>query len=130
MPNMGKIVSGHNKKILKGVNLQQRLCNCRVPENCPLEGECLSKNVIYQANVKRLDTQTSETYIGLTSKTFKERWNNHKTSFRLQNHKNESKLSTYIWELKEQNVNFESWKIKARTSAYSPKETIPRYQRN
>ena len=121
MPNMGKIVSGHNKKILKGVNLQQRLCNCRVPENCPLEGECLSKNVIYQANVKRLDTQTSETYIGLTSKTFKERWNNHKTSFRLENHKNESKLSTYIWELKEQNVNFEiRWKIKARTSAYSP----------
>ena len=121
MPNMGKIVTGHNKKMLKGETLPQRACNCRDPNDCPLDNKCLAQNVICQASIQRLDNQKTETYIGLTSKTFKERWNNHKTSFRLSSHKNESRLSIYVWELKEQNINFLiSWKIKANTSSYSP----------
>ena len=86
-----------------------------------MKNECLTTNVIYQATVKRLDNQQIETYIGLTSRSFKERWTCHKTSFRLQSHQNETKLSVYIWSLKHQGVDFElSWRIVAKTSAYSP----------
>ena len=121
MPNIGRLITGHNKKILKDEELTGNKCNCRVPGNCPLENNCLLDNVIYQATVKRLDTQKEDTYIGLTSKSFKERWNNHKTSFRLQSHKNESKLSVHIWDLKSKGVGFEpSWRIMAKTNSYSP----------
>ena len=68
-----------------------------------------------------IDNDKTETYIGLTSKTFKERWNCHKTSFRLENHQTETKLSMYIWTLKKQGIDFElSWRIVAKTSSYSP----------
>ena len=121
MPNIGKIITGHNKKLLKNDTTPEKKCNCRVPGNCSLQNECLLNNVIYQATVKRADTGNTETYIELTSKAFKERWNNHKTSFRVESHKNESRLSTYIWDLKSQGINFGlSWRIIAKTNSYSP----------
>ena len=71
--------------------------------------------------MKRLDNQKTETYIGLTPKTFKQKWSNHKTSFRLIIHSSETKLSTYIWDLKKQGINFElNWRIVAKTNSYSP----------
>ena len=86
-----------------------------------MNNECLTKDVIYQATVQSSDTSEIETYIGLTSKTFKERWNNHKTSFRLENHQNESKLSVHIWDLKRQQIDYElKWRIIAKTNSYSP----------
>ena len=107
MPNMGKLISGHNKKLLAKEAPIARNCSCRVPTDCPLQNQCLSSNIIYQASVKRLDNVATETYTGLTSKSFRERWTNHKTSFRLQTHQNESKLSVYIWDIKSQGVDYE-----------------------
>ena len=121
MPNFGQVISGHNKGILKQTQPQQGLCNCRNKAECPVQNQCLQEDVIYQATVKRMDNQTTETYVGLTSNTFKARWANHKTSFRLISHQNETKLSTYIWELKRQGINFElKWQLIAKSKLYSP----------
>ena len=121
MPNIEKITSGHNKKLLKKGNPPQRNCSCRDKNNCPVQNKCLTNDVIYQATVTRQDNQKTETYIGLTARTFKERWNTHKTSFRLQSHQTETKLSTYIWDLKQEGVDFElTWRIVAKTTSYSP----------
>ena len=121
MPNFGQVISGHNKGILKQTQPQQGLCNCRNKAECPVQNQCLKEDVIYQATVKRLDNQMTETYVGLTSNTFKARWANHKTSFRLISHQNETKLSTYIWELKRQGINFElKWQLIAKSKSYSP----------
>ena len=38
MPNMGTIINGHNKKILSEETIEERTCNCRNPEECPLGG--------------------------------------------------------------------------------------------
>ena len=35
---------------------------------CPVNGKCLSKNIIYQATIKENISQKEETYIGPTSK--------------------------------------------------------------
>ena len=108
-------------KTLKSENPPQNMCNCRDQNSCPVENQCKSTDVIYQASVKRLDTGTTETYIGLTSHPFKQRWNNHKVSFNLESHKNETKLSTHIWNLKSQGVQYElGWRIVAKTNSYSP----------
>ena len=55
------------------------MCNngCRQPTKCPLDGNCLSSCIIYKATVSLEKEQV--TYIGLTSTTFKERYNNHRS---------------------------------------------------
>ena len=99
----------------------KKYCNCRDKNNCPVNNQCLTSDVIYQATVTRADNEQAETYIGLTSRPFKERWTNHKSSFRLESHQTETKLSVYIWSLKRKGIDFElSWRIVAKTSSYSP----------
>ena len=48
--NMGSIISADNKSLLTPNNSSFR-CNCRNKNNCPLEGNCLTQKVIYQADV-------------------------------------------------------------------------------
>ena len=50
MNNISSILSTHNKNIL---NLKQTSfgCNCRNKDNCPLDGECLTPNIIYRADI-------------------------------------------------------------------------------
>ena len=44
MPNMKAIIAGHNKNVLKEQDQEnERRCNCRNPNECPLNGHCLTK---------------------------------------------------------------------------------------
>ena len=95
MPNMKSIIASHNKTVLPNYTSTTAMehvkeCNCRKKEQCPLEGQCLKNNIVYQATVT-INT-TTETYIGLAT-NFKKRYRNHTSSF--QNHKkqNETELS-------------------------------------
>ena len=51
MPNLEKQISKHNNKTLHNsydiVDDDRKLCNCRVKSNCPVNGKCLTKEVIY-----------------------------------------------------------------------------------
>ena len=105
---MAKILSAHNAKILRNDEPpQDQPCNCRKKNECPMEGKCNYKNVIYQATITPLpptptpgqDESTQNeieapkihAYVGLTSSKFKERLANHKKSI---NHKKYSKETT------------------------------------
>ena len=99
---MGAIISAHNKSILNK-NDPIKSCNCRVKLNCPLEHKCLTSKVIYKAVVENNVDTEKKFYIGLTESSFKERYNNHKKSFKHKKYEKETELSKYIWELKEQN---------------------------
>ena len=123
MPNVKQIIDGHNKATLVKKDQQQQgeiesNCNCRKKDECPLNGECLTKGVIYQAKVTTEEKR--ETYIGLAATDFKTRWRNHKTSFIKDYKKNDTELSKYIWELKGKEQDFSiDWKIVARAKPYS-----------
>ena len=124
MPNMGQILSKHNAKISKqgGGPEPPAGCNCKGgPTTCPLEGQCLTKELVYQATVVRTDTQHKETYTGLTGGTFKDRYNHHMSNFRNQSGDKATTLSKYIWKLKRQGFPYEiSWKKLARGRAFNP----------
>ena len=85
---------------------------------------CLTLNVscwwqYYQAEV--LSDNSTESYIGLTANEFKQRYNNHKTSFNNESKKNTTELSKHIWELKEGNKEFTiKWSIIAKAAPYNP----------
>ena len=96
MPNIGKIINNHNKKILEKKKEEVPPCNCRKKEDCPLaksETSCRTKNVIYKASVKT--EKDKRTYIGLTSMEFK-KVSLHKTDFTNKKYKEATKLSNYI----------------------------------
>ena len=85
----------------------------------PLEGQCLRKNIIYQATVTQED-KSEETYTGLCSTEFKKRLGVHKNSFKYED-KNQTSLSKFIWDLKRKNKKFEvTWKILDRGEPFSP----------
>ena len=124
MPNVKQLIDGHNKAILKNAGIAQprqdeeKKCNCRKKEECPLDGECLVNEVVYQATVKTKDTK--ETYIGLTSNQFKARYRNHQMSFRHEKRRNETELSKHLWKLKEEGKDFTvAWKIIAKAKPYT-----------
>ena len=118
MPNIGKIISGQNKKKLGGTNDPPK-CKC-TQFACPVEGKCETTGVIYQCEVKKISDGHIESYVGLTEKSFKDRFYKHRKSFTTENY-NKTTLSNYIWKLKRRNEDFEmSWKLLSRAKPYSP----------
>ncbi|KAJ8041040.1 hypothetical protein HOLleu_15528 [Holothuria leucospilota] len=122
MTNLQQIVSAHNKSKLADTTKIKASsgCNCKDPSCCPLPGNCKAESIIYQATVSS-DDGKPQTYIGLTEGTFKSRYNNHKSSFNCKSKKYSTKLSEYIWDLKENNVNYSvSWKVIKKAKSFNP----------
>ena len=85
MSNMANIIKSHNTKIQRKPRDQNdetsdMKCNCRVKPDCPLNGECKSNNIVYEATVTAED-QSIRNYIGMTEHSFKTRYADHKQSF-------------------------------------------------
>ena len=128
MDSMKKILSSHNKKILteKTTNKPDntiKTCNCRNKPSCPLNGSCLTENVIYKAEVTTSNTPDNETktYIGLSEPPFKNRFSNHSKSFKHRKYENETELSKYIWALKDKGLEYKiNWSILRETKSYNP----------
>ena len=96
----------------------QDQCNCRDKDQCPIDNNCLTSCVIYNARVTTDDT--TKNYIGLTGGTFKQRFTQHKHSFRHRNYMNSTELSKYIWQLRDSNKDFSiKWSIICRARPYS-----------
>ena len=123
MPNFKRKIASHNSRA-KNIGTSPQPppgCNCTgLMGPCPLEGNCLVKSVVYEAEVTR-NNNISETYTGLTSNTFKKRYYNHRDSFKKQDSEHSTTLSSHIWDLKNKNEDFEiKWRIKDRAAAFNP----------
>ena len=127
-PNMKTLIKQHNQKLINNQtkpDIAPKECNCQKKPECPLQGKCLTDEVVYQATVietnKQTHIETSETYIGMTKDPFKTRYRNHTKSFRLRKYETETKLSEHIWEIKDRGNDFSvQWKIIDRGKRYSP----------
>ena len=76
-------------------------CNCRRPAHYPMDGNFLKSTVVYQATVTVEDNRPAETYVGLSENSFKNRYANHKSSFRDPNKRLSTELSRHdIWHFK------------------------------
>ena len=98
MKNMKRHIDSHNRKILEKEKVPEetRTCNCRRKDECPLDGNCLVKEIVYSADIET--TQKVMTYYGLTERTFKERYNQHQSDFRHAKHRfntNSASMSTH-----------------------------------
>ena len=85
-----------------------------------MEGACTTKGVIYQATVTRADNGKQETYTGLTSRRFKDRYYEHTGDFKHRD-RDGTGLSEYVWKLKDQDTPYNlSWKILTRRQSFDP----------
>ena len=71
-------------------------------QNC--ENKSILSNDIPNPRSGVIENKT-KIYYGLTSTTFKTRYGNHKTSFRLEAYRTNTTLSAHIWRLKDLNIN-------------------------
>ena len=121
MGNMKSIILNHNKKIVNNApQNHDKTCNCNKSNrpNCPLNGNCLQKCVIYQAKIDTVNKTAY--YIGSTANTFKERFTQHKSSFKNENKKHSTLLSTFVWK---ENLNPNpkiNWTILKTSHPYKP----------
>ena len=121
MDNMEKLVKKHNSNILKKDDTMKRTCNCRVKNECPLDGKCLSSNIVYSAEVLIDNNEQGDIYFGISETEFKTRLSNHKKSFKNRIYETDTELSKYMWDLKDKNITnyFIKWSIAKQTSGYN-----------
>ena len=76
MRNMNSIISAHNRSILNPPKTSY-VCNCRDNTNCPLQNQCLTPKIVYQADVSNNEDNEKRVYLGVSEIPFKERHTNH-----------------------------------------------------
>ena len=104
MLNMSNAIRKHNSKIMKNpAPCTTKTCNCRRKTDSPMDCNCLSECLIYKASVS---ATTDKYYYGTCENTFKERYNNHKCSFRSKSREKNTELSKYVSESKERAINY------------------------
>ena len=122
MPNMAMAISRHNKKILQEPDVRTKIdCKCEGgPQNCPVNGDCKDKWVVYSAKVTENISGKSETYTGLTSRAFMTRRKEHLRDFEDPDCRISSRLSGHIWDLKDQGLGYSlSWSILDRAPPFN-----------
>ena len=100
----------------------QKLCNCLLEEDCPLNGLCLKSSILYQATVKcSYSKYKQKRYKGICETTFKKRYATQKKLFNLINSKNDAILSVEYWAVKQkQQTPRLTLEIKGQHKAYNP----------
>ena len=131
MPNIGSIINQHNTEILypreTGVLSP---CDCNDPSACPLDGQCNSVDSVYKATVTSNSTGSHENpeisttprdnvYHGIAAGLFKPRYRNHLKAFNNRIYEHDTKLSEYIWKLKDKNIDYTvKWEIVSHAAPY------------
>ncbi len=100
-------------------------CNCQRGQyrgNCPLDGECQTKNVLYEATItSTLANYGEKKYKGITYNAFKTRLGNHEKDFRDVKYKNATELSKEVWRIKELGGQHQiKWKIISQHPPFNP----------
>lgn len=117
--NMSQKIKNHNINITSKRSNVSKDCNCRDKGNCPVDGKCRIENVIYKCIVT-CDEKPRKVYIGLAMGEWKIRHRNHKKSFNHKKYANETSLSSYVWELKNNGITPSlTWSIEKSIQPYS-----------
>ena len=119
MTNIRSTINAHNKTILEEIlPLIPGKCNCNNKNECPLNGECIASNVLYE---EKINLNQRNLYKGITATSFKTRYGNHKKSFNNIKYYNESEFSKEVWKIKNKGGEFNiKWQIIKQYPAYNP----------
>ena len=126
LPNMNAKLNQHNKSVLQEkpipVSSIGKTCNCRKNIICPMNGNCLDKNVLYEAAITcNLPNYKPKIYKGICATTWKERFANHNKAFNNARYQTDSELAMEVWRIKRNNMQFNiKWKKVRNFPSYTP----------
>ena len=92
MSNMASVLSLYKLNVINPYKTQTYGCNCRTKESCPLQNQCLTRKIIYRADVENDTNSETKFYSGLTETSFKDQFENHTRDFK---HKGTLKVLNY-----------------------------------
>ena len=120
---MHSILNNHNRRLLDKLKRNSRgphvaSCKSRSKEECPLDRQCNSKNVLYQACIFPIEHNIGISCIDISAGNWKQGLYNHRHSFSNQRLRNPTTLSKYFWKLKDQGLTPSQikWKIVGQSS--------------
>ena len=108
--NMHNILNNRNRRLLDKLiknsgGLDVESCNCRSKGECLLGRCCNLRNVIYLACISPMEHNDGKrVYIGISAGNWKPRLYNHRHSFSNLRLRNQTALSKYFWNLKDQGL--------------------------
>ena len=103
MSNLLSIISLYNKRLLQP-RITKYGCSCRTRENCLLQNQRLTPNLIYRADIENNANKGTKIYFGLAETSFKAQFANHNKDFNHGQYKKSTELSNYIQLLKEDQI--------------------------
>ena len=118
MPNMAQIIKQSNMGTLADpeANIVPP-CNCGDPQSCPVPGECLTKNSVYEATVTA--ENVDHIYFGTSKGPVKTRISDHQSSFKQKKYENKTELSKFVWSLQDKGTPYTiRWRIASRCQPY------------
>ena len=97
-------------------------CNCLNASECPLDGKCLEKDVLYQGVASsNIANYKEKIYKGICATYFKSRYSTHKKAFANERYKNDTELSKELWKVRERHGTPKiTWSILGKYSSYNP----------
>ena len=99
------MIKSHSSRILSEEKTKdQPKCACQQKDTCPLEGNCLDKELIYQCTLKENTTSGGVNYNGLTENIFKDRFYKHCNSFKYESKANSAELCKHFSEMKRKGI--------------------------
>ena len=101
MSNPSSIILSHNKRLL-GLRITEYGCNCRTRENCPLQNQCLTSNLVYRADPE--NNANKGTKYSLVSQNYLSKHGLQFTRYT----KKSTESPKYMWLLKEDQIRLES----------------------
>ena len=101
MNSVSQIIKRHNKNVSSNKEKQTNPCKCRNKKEYRLNGNCKVQNFIYKCTVSATQMFKQRVYLGIAEGNWKQRLYNHRQSFKDKKHKNDTALSSYLWDLKE-----------------------------
>jgi hypothetical protein len=116
MENVKSSISRHNKRVLAKAEPMES----PIPSECPLQKKCLTKGIVYKAVIKTKEDCETKEYIRMsTANDFKVRYRNHMKSFKHIIYEYDTKLSKYVWKLKNAGKDYGiKWSILKRAPSY------------
>ena len=123
MNNVSQIIKQRNRNVSNKKQKQTSPCNCscRNKNVCLLNGNGKVQNVIYKCTVSATQTFKQRVYLGIAERNWKKILYNHRQSFKDKKHKNDTALSSYLWDLKKNHNQIPkfTWSVVRFSPGYS-----------
>ena len=120
MENVAHIIKKHNQRISSRKENPKQSCNCKNKDKYPMNGKCQVQNVVYKCTVLATRNFPKRVYLGVAEGDWKQRFYNHKKSIKNKSYRNDTALSSYLWDLREKHNVF-------RTLTWSVLKSVPGY---